>query len=146
MMTDEASECQSGETGKDHLCDTLVGRLRETARQDAAETGASDMEFVARVNKIIESHLDDETLSVVSLSSMMAMDRTNLYRKMQAVMGESPSAYIKNMRLSVAARLLKETDLSMSDIALRTGFSSAKYFSASFKEKFGMLPVKYRKS
>lgn len=146
MMADEASEGQSGETGKDHLCDTLVGRLRETSRQDAAGTASSDMEFVARVNKIIESHLDDETLSVVSLSSMMAMDRTNLYRKMQSVMGESPSAYIKNMRLSVAARLLKETDLSMSDIALRTGFSSAKYFSASFKEKFGMLPATYRKN
>lgn len=145
-MPDGVPESQGGEAAKDRLCDTLVGRLRETARQYTAETGSSDIEFVARINKIIESHLDDETLSVVSLSSMMAMDRTNLYRKMQSVMGESPSAYIKNMRLSVAARLLKETDLPMSDVALRTGFSSTKYFSASFKDKFGMLPAKYRKS
>lgn len=139
-------EDTDGKADKDLLCGSLVDRLRKSVRQDEACPCSSDVEFVNKINSIIASHLDDETLSVVSLSSMMAMDRTNLYRKMQSVMGESPSSYIKNMRLSVAARLLKESDLPISDVALRTGFSSTKYFSASFKEKFGILPAKYRKS
>ncbi|MDE5793621.1 MAG: helix-turn-helix transcriptional regulator, partial [Muribaculaceae bacterium] len=89
-------------------------------------------------------HLDDETLNVASLSGMMAMDRTNLYRKMQSVFGLSPSVYIRNVRLEAACRLLKETDLPIVDVAMRTGFSSAKYFSSTFKEKYGILPSKFR--
>lgn len=143
---DYVTERSSTEKDESQWSDNLVERLRETVKSSSAESGSQDMEFVTKVNNLIESHLDDETLSVVSLSAMMAMDRTNLYRRMQTVTGKSPSAYIKDMRLSVAARLLKETDLSIHDIASRTGFSSAKYFSASFKERFGMLPAKYRDS
>lgn len=133
------------ETGNiERVCDNLVSKCLDTAKTDSKTSGLADMEFKSRINEIIEAHLDDESLSVVSLSSMMAMDRTSLYRKMQTVMGESPSSYIKNMRLAVAARLLDKTDLSIHDVAVRTGFSSTKYFSSAFKEKYGILPAKYR--
>lgn len=145
-IDDPGLTVSSSEKEKGQWSDNLVERLRETAKPNHAESGSQDAEFLTKVNTLIENHIDDETLSVVSLSSMMAMDRTNLYRKMQTVTGKSPSAYIKDMRLSVAARLLKETDLSIHDIASRTGFSSSKYFSASFKDRFGMLPGRYRGS
>lgn len=128
----------------ERVCDNLVSKCFDTAKTNSKTSGLADMEFKSRINEIIEAHIDDESLSVVSLSSMMAMDRTSLYRKMQTVMGESPSSYIKNMRLAVAARLLDKTDLSIHDVAVRTGFSSTKYFSSAFKEKYGVLPAKYR--
>lgn len=56
----------------------------------------------------------------------------------------SPSAYIKSIRMGVARRLLKDTQLSLADIARRTGFHSVKYFSAAFKDSFGMMPSEYR--
>ena len=79
-----------------------------------------------------------------SLSEMMAMDRTVLYRRMQALTGISPSVYIKNIRLDIARRLLRDTDLPVSDIAAKTGFATTKYFSAAFKDAFGMTPNEYR--
>ena len=96
------------------------------------------------MNGIIYGHLDDENLNVVTLSSMMAMDRTNLYRRMQSVFGLAPSVYIRNIRLEAACRLLKETEIPIAEVAMRVGFSSAKYFSSSFKDKYGILPSKFR--
>ncbi|MCM1138422.1 MAG: helix-turn-helix domain-containing protein [Duncaniella sp.] len=127
-------------------CESMLAKYNEDSLSKSRKVAAADKEFVDRVNKIIINHLGDEKLSVVTLSQDMAMDRTNLYRKMQTIHGRSPSVYIKEMRLSAAAKLLKETEIPIPDIAIQTGFSSAKYFSASFKEAFGLLPNKYRQS
>lgn len=105
---------------------------------------SSDLDFLDRLKTAIEQHVDDEDFSVQSLSEMMAMDRTVLYRRMQALTGISPSVYIKNIRLDIARRLLRDTDLPVSDIAAKTGFATTKYFSAAFKDAFGMTPNEYR--
>ncbi len=117
----------------------MVDRIAEK------ELGTADENFVKRLNAVISEHLGDEDLNVVTLSSYMAMDRTNLYRRMQAAMGVSPSVYIRRLRLEAAADLLCRTELHIADIAISTGFSSAKYFSSTFKEAYGMLPAQYRK-
>lgn len=127
---------------RNNIYDRIVDKCRNVQGDNAVN--ANDREFAEKIDRIIEEHIDDEELSVVSLSRMMAMDRTNLYRKMQTIMGVSPSVYIRHMRLKAASRLLKETDLPVSEIAMRTGFSSAKYFSSTFKEVFGILPAKFR--
>ena len=125
--------------------DNLMDKVKEeTSVTSEGNLSSQENDFRNRLNSIIFDHLDDETLNVASLSAMMAMDRTNLYRKMQNVFGLSPSVYIRNVRLEAACRLLKETDVPISEVAMRTGFSSAKYFSSTFKEKYGVLPSKYR--
>ena len=117
------------------------------AGAQAADDGpTADEQFMARLAKTIEEHMADEEFSVLALSRLMAMDRTVLYRRMQAATGMSPSAYIKSIRMGVARRLLKDTQLSLADIARRTGFHSVKYFSAAFKDSFGMTPSEYRGS
>lgn len=58
--------------------------------------------------------------------------------------GVSPSVYIKGIRMSVAQKLLADTDMPVSDIAIKTGFSTTKYFSSSFKDTFGLTPAEYR--
>lgn len=120
--------------------------IDNVANQKASETKQSaDEAFLEKLHAAIEQHIGDEDFSVVTLSQMMAMDRTVLYRRMQTLTGTSPSVYIKNIRMGVAQRLLRETDLPVSEIAYKTGFSTAKYFSTAFKESFGMSPNDYRK-
>ena len=46
--------------------------------------------------------------------------------------------------MQVAERLLRETDMSVSDIAMKTGFSTTKYFSAAFKDIHGKSPKSFR--
>lgn len=128
----------------DSVCDSIVNRCRDNASDNGKSGPDADREFSEKLNRIISERLGDEDLNVVTLSRQMAMDRTNLYRRMQSVMGVSPSVYIRNMRLTAASRLLRETEMPVAEIAAATGFSSAKYFSSTFKDAFGMLPAAYR--
>lgn len=122
----------------------------ETMAHDIAQQSAekhllpSDLEFLDRLKAIISQHIADEDFSVQSLSEMMAMDRSVLYRRMQTLTGVSPSVYVKNIRMDIARRLLRDSDLSISDIAMKTGFATTKYFSASFKDSFGLTPSEFR--
>ena len=112
--------------------------------QTASDTSTEDERFLSRLQKIVEEHLDDEDFSVQNLASEMAMDRTVLFRRMQALTGISPSTYIRSVRMNAAARLLRDSSLSIADIAQQTGFGTPKYFSRIFKETFGVLPREYK--
>ena len=120
--------------------DNTVQRL--TTEQESSPT--SDELFLQKLQDTIEKHIGDEDFSVGQLSELMAMDRTVLYRRMQQLTGISPSVYIKQIRIKVAERLLCETDLPVSNIAMKTGFSTTKYFSSAFKESTGLSPKAFR--
>ena len=105
----------------------------------------ADEQFLNRLKQVVEAGISNEDFSVQTLSEQMAMDRTGLYRRMQSLTGISPSNYIKQIRMEVAARLLRDTSYSIQDIAFKTGFSTTKYFNKVFKEHFGMSPKEYRK-
>ena len=134
---------RTSETAEHQMIDeSIVTGLAQQVAE--SKTPTADEAFLLKLQAMIEQHLGDEDFSVQSLSEMMAMDRTVLYRRMQAVTGLSPSVYIKQIRIDVAKHLLRETDMPVSDIAYKTGFSTVKYFSATFKEAVGVLPGDYR--
>ena len=54
--------------------------------------------------------------------------------------------YINELRISDAKRLLKESSLSVTEIAFLIGFDSSNYFSEIFKKQVGISPLKYRKA
>ena len=60
-------------------------------------------------------------------------------------MGTSFINYLKDYRLTMAARLLQSSDSSVLNIAAEVGFDNLSYFNRAFKEKFGVTPLKYRK-
>lgn len=137
------------ETFKDsYSADELYGVSDDTIQRlkSESEKTSADEVFLAKIKTIVEAHIDDDGFSVQSLSDYMAMDRTGLYRRLQSLTGKSPSIYIKEIRLDVAARLLRESDMSVSDIAEKTGYSSTKYFNKVFKQAFSLSPEEYRKN
>ena len=123
---------------KQATLDETVERLKNI------EMPSQDEQFMEKLRKTVEQNIDNEDFSVQQLSEEMAMDRTGLYRRMQALDLGTPSTYIKRIRMEVAKRLLRETDLPINEIALRIGFSNAKYFSVTFKQEFGKSPKDYR--
>ena len=84
----------------------------------------------------------DENFSVEQLSDQLSMDRTQLFRKMKALTGQSPSAFIRTIRLKRAHQLLNAQAATVSEIAYATGFSSASYFIKCYKEQYGVSPGK----
>lgn len=108
--------------------------------------GSIEQDFLSKINEIINKNLDNSKFSVENLATALNISRVQLYRKTKAILGVSISDYIQNIRLEKAKTLLKETKLTISEIAYATGFSSPNYFSTSFKNKFDNSPKAYRAS
>ena len=102
-----------------------------------------DEAFLRKAIEIVNEHLQDELFDVERFATLMAMSRMTLYRKFKAIAGESPSEFIRSMRLNRAATLLKGQAHTVSEVADQVGISDLSYFSASFKKRFKQTPTQY---
>jgi AraC-like DNA-binding protein len=102
-----------------------------------------DKEFIARLKGVIKKNIADPEFNIEQLCDKMEMSQPTLYRKIQALSGESPTEFIRSYRLKRGARLLEEKFGSVLEVAFEVGFSSAAYFTKCFKKKFNRLPSQY---
>lgn len=103
-----------------------------------------DRKFVNEFVAIVESNLSNENFGVDDISKKIGISRVQLYRKVKALIGYNVNDYIMTVRLQKAKYLLKNENLSISEIAYQVGFASQAYFSRLFKSKFGSTPTEYR--
>ncbi len=96
--------------------------------------------LVKKVIGYIREHLEDNELSVDTLSREMGVSRAHLNRKLKEILGVSPGSLIRSIRLKQAAFLLVNNKVNISEVAFKVGFSSHSYFSYNFHEFFGMSP------
>ena len=103
-----------------------------------------DEQLIKKALGCIESNIDNSEYNVEALSADMGMSRMNLYRKLQAITGQTPTEFIRTIRLKRAAQLLEGSQLTIAEVADRVGFNSSSYFTKCFKEQFGVLPTQYQ--
>lgn len=111
--------------------------------QNNIRTETHDDKLMKKLDELIAEHLDDSDLSVDVLSRKVGLSRTHLNRKMKDLTGESPASYIRQLRLRRSIQLLKEHNLTISEIAFAVGFSSPSYFSQAFRDYYGVTPKEY---
>lgn len=99
--------------------------------------------FLNKVIESIKSNMSNEEFSVEELGSMVAMSRSNLFRKLKAITGQTPIEFIYYIRLRYAMELLLERKMSISEIAYEVGFKNPSSFTKSFKKHFGKSPSDY---
>jgi DNA-binding response OmpR family regulator/ligand-binding sensor domain-containing protein/nitrogen-specific signal transduction histidine kinase len=102
-----------------------------------------DKELIKKALTQIEKNIDNSSYSVEQLSSDLFMERTGLYRKIIAIVGQTPTKFIRSIRLKKAAHLLKKGQL-VYDVSENVGFGSTSYFIKCFQKEFGMKPSQYR--
>ena len=103
-----------------------------------------DRKFVSEFSSIIESNIANENFGVDDICREIGISRVQLYRKVKAVLGYNINDYILTVRMQKAKYLLQNENLSISEIAYKTGFSSQAYFSTVFKSKFGVTPKAFK--
>lgn len=103
----------------------------------------ADKGLIQDALKNIDKNIDNASYSVEQLSKDLCMDRTGLYRKLSAIVGQTPSEFIRSVRLKKAAQLLLQ-GLSVSEVAGRVGFGTTSYFTKCFQEEFGIKPSQYK--
>ena len=101
--------------------------------------------FLLQVTELINQNLDKPEYGIEELCADLSISRMNLYRKFQSVTVQTPSEYIRTLRLRRGAELLRTTELSVSEIAYTVGFTSPQYFTKCFREEYGKTPKKYQK-
>jgi signal transduction histidine kinase/DNA-binding response OmpR family regulator/ligand-binding sensor domain-containing protein len=100
--------------------------------------------FVLSVVQIIEGKLAEEAFSVEELAKALHLSRTQLFRKLKTLTGQSPSLFIRRIRLAKAREEVLTTQLTIAEVAYRYGFKEPAYFSRVYREEFGESPSESR--
>jgi signal transduction histidine kinase/AmiR/NasT family two-component response regulator len=122
----------------------LFGQAGQVSPRDLA-TNQSDARFFRRAMDLVEEHMADLEFDVETMARKLAVSRRQLFRKIRAAAGCSPNVFVRTLRLKRAARLLNESQLTVTEITYAVGFSDLKYFRSIFREHYGVLPGEYPK-
>jgi signal transduction histidine kinase/DNA-binding response OmpR family regulator len=96
--------------------------------------------FIKKAVEVVEANLSNEDFSVEKMGRALLLDRTQLFRKLKAITGQSPSQFIRSIRLKHAYQLLSRRTATVGEIAFSVGFSSTTYFNRCFKDEYGLTP------
>ena len=116
------------------------------ADDEARDEADPDSRFMADFSRVVRERMSDSSLSVETISSALGLSRVQMYRKVKQLTGQSPVEIIRVTRLKKAERLLKTTQMTVSEISYDVGFSSPSYFSKCFKDYFGAQPGEVREN
>lgn len=97
------------------------------------------------LDQLIDARLDDPSFSIDSIAQLLGVSRSQLYRTIKDETDLSPSRYLRTRRLWKARELLLTTDLRISEVCDRVGFTRPQNLSTYFLEEFGRSPTEFRK-
>lgn len=99
--------------------------------------------FLARLMEIIEDNINNCDFDVRCLTTKMNISRVQLFRKLKALTGQSPSEFIRTIRLKRAAQLLEHGYGNIAEVTYQVGFNNLSYFARCFRELYGVTPSVY---
>ena len=102
-----------------------------------------DNEFLQRAGRFVIDHLTSEGFNSTTLAGLLYMSQRQLYRKMNALTGQTVHQFITSIRLNTAKELLLNENLNISEVAYRVGYTEPSNFSRSFSKQFGESPTQY---
>jgi AraC-like DNA-binding protein len=104
---------------------------------------AREAAFLRRAKDLVDRSYS-EPLDVVSLARQAHVSPYHFSRRFKEAFGETPHQYVLTRRVERAQELLRNTDLSVTEICLEVGFQSLGSFSTAFHKVAGMTPTAYR--
>jgi len=108
------------------------------------EYRTKQIEIVRKIHDQLLQHMD-QRVTIEELSRQYLINPTTLKAAFKSVYGTSLAAHIREHRMEQAAKLLRESDMSIAEIAQAVGYDSQSKFTAAFKAVFHVLPREYRK-
>lgn len=129
---------------RERLRGKLVGEQQVEEKITKIEMKSNDEILMSKVMKTINNHLADPTLNVEMLAANVGMSRVHMHRKLKELTNQSARDFIRSIRLKQAANLLREKNLSVSEVAYATGFSNLSHFSNTFRDFYGISPSEYK--
>lgn len=110
---------------------------------DSSGLSARDAAFLRDIYSRMDGILNQEGVDIAEIAEQMGVSRSKFYYKIKALTGKTPSDFLMQYRLNVAAKMLREGSKNVSEVAFAVGFSTLPHFSKCFKKQFGVSPSKY---
>lgn len=123
--------------------ESTVGSI--PAETSLAEDELIENTFLQKLTGILDANYEDDQFGLSELCEALNMSRSQLFRKLKALIGQSPSEFIRSFRLKKAKYLLEYTELNVNEVTWATGFTNPTHFSRVFKEEFGFPPGRFNK-
>ena len=103
-----------------------------------------DKELMLNITRIIHHQMDNESLTLDFIAGEMSISKMQLYRKVKELIGQTPTEYIRSVRLKQSEKLLKTTNKTVQEIMYICGFNNKAYFYREFAKKYHLTPKEYR--
>ena len=111
----------------------------------STDTLAIKDQAIAVAIRHIRENIQSPSLQVSDIAALAGISRRALERRFHKLFGYGPAHEIQSTRCQLVRKLLRETDLSIADLAARSGYASQEYMIRAFKKDAGTTPLKYRK-
>ena len=121
-----------------------LGKTELISSQRLFEYKTEQIRVVREIHDQLTRHME-QRITIEELSKKYLINPTTLKTAFKSIYGTSIAAHIKEHRMEQAAKMLKETDESIAEIARAVGYDSQSKFTAAFKTYFKVLPKEYRK-
>jgi AraC-like DNA-binding protein len=124
----------------------FAGMLLEICRSFSEDRTPLSRELrrLGDVMAVLEDRFD-EPWSLPRLASLVHVSESTLIRYFKRATGKTPMSYLTDVRLARARSMLLSTDLTVSEIALRSGFAEGNYLARTFKSRLKVTPSEFRR-
>lgn len=116
--------------------------LAQSGTMEAARD--TDARLFDEACRYVDAYLHDPRLTAAGMAQVLGCSRTRLYRVF-AERGWSVAAYARDQRLRRSRRLLRDTRMSIGEVALRCGYGDLPAFGKAFKRRFDLSPGEWRR-
>ena len=120
----------------------IMSRLVKAHSEKKGDTYLPEHYIAKSISYIEDNYTYNITVS--DIAKHVGLNRAYFHRLFSKHLNTSPAKYLLDYRLKKAESLLSHKYLSLSDIALSTGFYDVSHFSKAFTSKYGSAPGKYR--
>lgn len=126
------------------LSDTFEAPDDSTISNDSKSLTPEDLEWLTQFEALVNEKITDLSFTIDDLPQLMAISRTQLFRRLKKLTGLTPNQYIREVRLQKARQLLEENAYStVKEVCYAVGFRKTQYFSKLFLNRFGKIPSDY---
>ena len=121
-----------------------LGKTELTSSQQLSEYKTEQIRIIREIHDQLTRHME-QRITIEELSRKYLINPTTLKTAFKSIYGTSIAAHIKEHRMEQAAKMLRESEMSIAEIAKAVGYDSQSKFSIAFKSSFNVLPREYRK-
>lgn len=120
-------------------------KIEEPESKDSYENylQKKDIQFLEKIHHVIEENIDNSDFNIDSIADNIGISRSAFFKKLKSLTGFAPVDTIKEIRLTKSIELLKNTDMTISEVAFAVGFKESGYYGKCFRKKYGQTPTEY---